>query len=785
MGRWRIAAGALVPLLPAIVFLVMDVGESTSVVLLVAAVVGACLLGGATAGAAAVVLSGFVYDLIILPPRYSLLISRGDVPHLVGFVIVAGGTVAVVGRLQAAYREAERARDLAQQRADELAERVELIGPVLDAAPIGFALLDTELRYRYVNERLAEINGLSLPDYPGRRPADLFPPEVAHLIEPPARDVLATGRPHAPVRMTIPLTGAERYWYRGWYPVRDAAGDVVGVVATVLDVTEQVELSTDRVRTMAELTATIESSPLAIALVDTDLRYRRVNQAYARVTGTPVEALVGSPVVADGYGVDLPGLCTRTLAGDRPIGDVEVTVDDRHLTLSCFPVRLDGGEVVGVALMLLDVTERRRLAQLEVETERLRATAELTLKLTEAQQLAGFVSWDYDVEAGRVRWSGPVREIFGVDFTEGTLADLGITVHPDDVDRTAEARHGLLAEDRPFHLEHRLIRPDGSVLDVFSTGKVLRDEQGDRMRFWGTLQDVTGIRAAERAARDANRRVEQTRTQLEAEHQALQMFQRAMLPAELPTVPGVQVAAEYLPVAERIDIGGDWYDAFLLPDGRLALAVGDVTGHDLRAATVMGQVRNAVRAYASEDPTPGDVLRRTNTLLSRLPDLDLVTMLYGVYDPGTHELLWSNAGHPPPLLRRGTGASALTDPGGLLLGVLPGDEPYPEYRLTLAAGDAILWYTDGLIDHRDTDPTVALQRLTDVFGASAGTDADRLVSTVSRQMLADGVQEDDICLLTLHRPGPVGGEAGGRRTERVRRRAPSPRRTSPSKAVPG
>ena len=191
------------------------------------------------------------------------------------------------------------------------------------------------------------------------------------------------------------------------------------------------------------------------------------------------------------------------------------------------------------------------------------------------------------------------------------------------------------------------------------------------------------------------------------------MFQRAMLPAELPTVPGVQVAAEYLPVAERIDIGGDWYDAFLLPDGRLALAVGDVTGHDLRAATVMGQVRNAVRAYASEDPTPGDVLRRTNTLLSRLPDLDLVTMLYGVYDPGTHELLWSNAGHPPPLLRRGTGASALTDPGGLLLGVLPGDEPYPEYRLTLAAGDAILWYTDGLIDHRDTDPTVALQRLTE------------------------------------------------------------------------
>src|SRR2546423_8853785 len=116
------------------------------------------------------------------------------------------------------------------------------------------------------------------------------------------------------------------------------------------------------------------------------------------------------------------------------------------------------------------------------------------------------------------------------------------------------------------------------------------------------------------------------------------MYQRAMLPAGLPAEPGVGVDAVYLPVAERIGIGGDWYDAFVLPDGRLALAVGDVTGHDLRAATVMGQVRNAVRAYASADPTPVHALRRANTLLSRMPDLDLVTMLYAVHDPIAHDL---------------------------------------------------------------------------------------------------------------------------------------------------
>jgi serine phosphatase RsbU (regulator of sigma subunit) len=235
------------------------------------------------------------------------------------------------------------------------------------------------------------------------------------------------------------------------------------------------------------------------------------------------------------------------------------------------------------------------------------------------------------------------------------------------------------------------------------------------------------------------------------------MFQRAMLPAELPAVAGVEVAAVYLPVAERIDIGGDWYDAFVVPDGRLALAVGDVTGHDLRAATVMGQVRNAVRAYASEDPAPGEVLRRVNALLSRLPDLDLVTMLYGVYDPAARELVWSNAGHPPPLVRHAGTVTALTDEGGMLLGVLPDHETYPQHRLPLAPGDAVLWYTDGLVDQRDVDPAEALDRLTGFFATGAG-DARELLASVSTGMLSDSVQEDDVCLLALRQLAPAAGE---------------------------
>jgi sigma-B regulation protein RsbU (phosphoserine phosphatase) len=376
--------------------------------------------------------------------------------------------------------------------------------------------------------------------------------------------------------------------------------------------------------------------------------------------------------------------------------------------------------------------------------------AELAFKLEEAQRLAGFASWEYDLATAKTSFSRQLSAFIGVDHEIDSLAAVGAFVHPDDLPRVRAAREELLAHHKSFALEYRLIRPDGRVLDILSSGEPLRDESGRVVRLLGTIHDVTEQRAAERAARDATRHAEQARADLEVEHQALQMFQRAMLPAELPRVGTADLSAVYLPMAERLDIGGDWYDAFLLPNGHLALAVGDVTGHDLRAATVMGQVRNAVRAYATEHPDPGAVLARVNTLLARLPDLDLVTMLYGVYDPVSHELVWSNAGHPPPLLRLGDTVTTLAMEGGLLLGVVPDGESYPEHRLRLEPGDSVLWYTDGIVDHRSVDPGEALERLRCAYARARGGAAE-LLGSVSADMLADDQPEDDICLLALRR----------------------------------
>jgi phosphoserine phosphatase RsbU/P len=637
MPRWRVAAGSLAPL-PAIAIVVLLHGRGIpSTLLLLVAVAFGYLFAGLTAGIAALVLAVFLYELIGIPIRGTVsALSWEALVFGTAFALTGSALIAVLSRLRSAAFRADRAREAAERHARELDRRIELIGPMLDAAPIGFALIDAELRYQYVNTRLAEINGRPVADHIGRRPAEIFGPQLAEALETPVRQVLRTGEPQ-PLDSGAPtIDGRERHFIRGRHPVRDRRGHVVGVVVTVQEVTGQITLQQELVRTAAEAAS-------------------------------------------------------------------------------------------------------------------LRTTAELAYKLERAQRLARFGSWEYDIATGRYSFSKQIGAILGVEERElSSLASVGAHVHDDDLARVQAARDELLARHTPFTLEYRLVRADGRVIDVFSTGEVYRDGAGQVTGLWGTIQDVTGQRAAERASREAIRRAEQARADLEVEHQALQMFQRAMLPTELPRVAGLDLSAVYLSMAERIDIGGDWYDAFLLTDGRLALAIGDVTGHDLRAATVMAQVRNAVRAYATEDPTPGVVLARVNTMLNRLPDLDLLTMLFGVYDPATHELTWSNAGHPPPLLRQGPTVSTLDLDGGLLLGVLADGVPYPERRLRLAPGDTVLWFTDGIIDHRSTDPVVALRQLSAVLGRTAGGVGD-LLGAVSADMLAQGPREDDVCLLALRR----------------------------------
>lgn len=229
-----------------------------------------------------------------------------------------------------------------------------------------------------------------------------------------------------------------------------------------------------------------------------------------------------------------------------------------------------------------------------------------------------------------------------------------------------------------------------------------------------------------------------------AEVQAARAIQRTLLPASLPELPGWTVAALYEPSGSG-EVGGDWYDVLPLTDGRLALAVGDVTGHGLPAAAAMGQLRHAVRAYLLDAAPPAVVLARVGALARWTLPGQMATLALAVLDPATGEVTYAAAGHLPPLVVRADGTAAWQPVlGSPLIGLLDG-EPASD-RLTLGPGDALLLLTDGVLERRGESLRVAMDRARSDVGRPA---RDALGDVVAR--LRDPASDDDATLLLLAR----------------------------------
>lgn len=232
---------------------------------------------------------------------------------------------------------------------------------------------------------------------------------------------------------------------------------------------------------------------------------------------------------------------------------------------------------------------------------------------------------------------------------------------------------------------------------------------------------------------------------------AAETLQAALL-TQLPQVEGVQLAARYRPASAGVDVGGDWYDAFLLPDGALALVIGDVVGHDLAAASKMGQLRNVLRgiAYDREDP-PNEILRRLDQAMNGLELAGLATCLLARVDQdhGGYTLRWSNAGHLPPVLLRADGHTRVLESGveDLLLGL---DDAFPRHDsvAVIEPGDTLLLFTDGLVERRDASLETGLARLR----RDAGRHAHLAPGALCDQLLSDLVRDtdnDDVALLAV------------------------------------
>ncbi|MER6037613.1 MULTISPECIES: PP2C family protein-serine/threonine phosphatase [unclassified Streptomyces] len=232
-------------------------------------------------------------------------------------------------------------------------------------------------------------------------------------------------------------------------------------------------------------------------------------------------------------------------------------------------------------------------------------------------------------------------------------------------------------------------------------------------------------------------------------------LQRGMLPPDLPAAPGLHLAVRYAPACHGLNVGGDWYDAFTLPDGRIGMSIGDVQGHNIEAAAFMGQVRTALRALASVSTEPGEILARTNELLLSLGIELFATCTFMRLEPATGVLESARAGHIPFVWATADGKSGVAeDEGGPPLGIQHG-AAYPVTRHRLTTGGVFVLLTDGVVEGPSLAVEDGLDQVVRLAGIAAvsGLEPYALAAAVIKGAESVG-HEDDAAVLVAGLDGP-------------------------------
>ncbi|GIF72765.1 SpoIIE family protein phosphatase [Asanoa siamensis] len=459
------------------------------------------------------------------------------------------------------------------------------------------------------------------------------------------------------------------------------------------------------------------------------------------VTGLRGRELVGTST-ATSYPSIVGGEVWHSLAQvletgrPREIGPFTYTPQTPGVETAVFTVRISrfGG---GVLLTWTRHDEERRLAARIAQTERL-----------------GRLGWgEWDLTTGGVYWSEGLYAIFRRDPESGppTLDEAVAQLHPEDAPRIAPRLARVFEDGQSADLNYRILA-EGQERHLRARFETVRDRTGRVLKVYGIVQDVT---AREAAARDRARLVdieaelaERLRSQ-QTEHRLVTALQQIILP--IPTgvlrLPGLDVAVRYLPAEVVSRVGGDWYDIVELPDGRSLLAVGDVAGHGITAAATMARLRHSVAALAVTSTEPGELLAYLNRIVHDDASEPTATVVVAHFDPETRELTWAQAGHPPPILVSGGTAAALTRPPGMIVGARP-DSTYDTVTTTLAEGDTVLLYTDGLIERRGGYDSDWLGPLLRTVASTGQLPVDALI-----ERLQPANPGDDTCVLAL-RPRP-------------------------------
>jgi PAS domain S-box-containing protein len=746
-------------------------------------------------------------------------------------------------------------------------------------APVGLALFGTDSRFRWVNAALTRFDGGGEADpssYPGRRPADVWPPEIATRAEAALRQVLDGGLPvidhgfppvpsispppavHTAPAPTAPAptapaptppaptadggapdgdaaaetpappgtpaaeaaeesaattataaeTAAEAGTVSGcasWFPVRDAGGEIFGIGLTLLNVAgpsaaadaaakaaeaaaAQIKRSEERYRSL------VQGGAQVVWVAAPDGAMNEDSPEWRWITGQSVEQYLGYGWLTSIHPEDRERVerdwreCVRTgkVFDDRYRIRTKAG-SYRHYDVRAVPIER-GGKIAEWVGASTDVTSQREAEEMRGRlTEQLSAAALRTARLQQAtSMLAEALTVEQVVEVitevGRTAIGALRSAVALLDYDSARLR-----VVNDDLRDAPDSAGGELtlsspsvmtkaiATRRPVLVENPddLRRQFEGELEIDPERVAASDERSwlglpllaagaplGALRFsFGRPRKITEEERVflEALAGQCSLAVERA-SMYEREHTTAETLQRSLLPDQLPSVPGLVLAAKYRP-AKNMDIGGDWYDAFRLADHRLAVALGDVMGKGLTAAAGMGRVRNALRALALTDPRPAAVLGGLDRLFSATEQEEQVTTVaYLVIDPETGQGVLGNAGHLPALvLEAGCAPRFDQAEAGTPLGWA---SPRKQHPFNLRPGSTAVFYSDGLVENRNRGLDAGLDELAAV---AARADADvlahpeRLLEYLVERMLAGHEQDDDVTVLVMHVP------AGGAR----------------------
>jgi PAS domain S-box-containing protein len=381
----------------------------------------------------------------------------------------------------------------------------------------------------------------------------------------------------------------------------------------------------------------------------------------------------------------------------------------------------DGGTLRGFAKITQDVTVQREAERMLREREQ---------QLAQAQAIAGLGSFEWEIGADLVHWTAELRRICGLG-PEPTTTSLGAFVaciHRDDRPRVMQAIRRAAVDGTPFRQEQRVVWPDGSVRVLVSWGRVMHDGGTRPSRVGVVFQDVTEERQREERLAEAS-----------IEAALARQLQRGLLPTLSLRDPTLPLRTRYRPGQQRALIGADFYDALELPDGTVAMLIGDVAGHGPEGAAVGVALRAAWRALALTDHGPGEVLDGLHEVLVReRPSEEMFTTVCCILlSPDRHEILIASAGHPPPLLASDGSVRIVDAMGQPALGVLEKSPAWQTVRLRVGDAWTLLCYTDGLVEGlRSPDSR-------ERFGIEAlcATASTLLAQQVSMDGLLDGLLE--------------------------------------------